>query len=469
MPRAGIAILRVLLFVLLAVAALSPVSAWAQGRQFAVIVALDYNWASEDVRLRFTHSDADRFRRFLNAPELQVLELTDAPNAPANRRATRSNIMSALRSILARTKPGDTVWFYYSGHGKFLQGDNTSYLIPADVTRLDSTTGISVRELRGLLTDKTRNKARTNIVVLDACESGSARRWNEAGASPPLSAPLPEQSGIITFAAARPDRSAFEVETAPIHGGLFTYYLCAGLAGATATPANPQVTLEALQKYVTESVNAACERIGKVPQEPIFLAAQDDWKSVVVGAYRKDVLAQLKIPDANKISPSDATERPPLEPGMIVALAKSSVGVDDDALAYLKERLVDAGVPLLSDEATTPFLATLDAAVQGKVSALAEAERYNARFLLRVKIKSDLRPSPSTPGVTTGNVTMEVELLDVYGRLNAIVTDTAQARPSSQPEKALADAITKVSDKVLLKLKNKLPLKKQTLQRTEAN
>jgi hypothetical protein len=50
-------------------------------------------------------------------------------------------------------KGKDTFWFYFSGHGKFVPADDTSYLIPADVNRLDAVSGLSVRELRSLLTD----------------------------------------------------------------------------------------------------------------------------------------------------------------------------------------------------------------------------------------------------------------------------------------------------------------------------
>jgi hypothetical protein len=426
-----------------------------QGRQFAVIVALDYNWAGPDVRLHFTLSDADRFRRFLGAPAEQTAVLTDAPTAPAGKRATRANILAALRAMTAKVGSQDTFWFYYSGHGKFLKGDDTSYLIPADVQRLDATTGVSVREVRSLLNDKATNRARSSILVLDACESGSSRKWVTAGETEPVLSAL---EGVATFAAARPDRSAYETEKAPVRGGLFTYYLCAGLAGAMTSPQKPDVTLGDLQKYVTDEVNEACERIGKTPQEPVFLASGSDWQSVVVGTHRADVLAGLDMAGANSLNAASVTERPPLEPGMIVALADGSVGVDDGALAYLKEGLVDAGVPLLSTETVAPFLTLLTDPKQTP-AALAEAERYNARLLLRVRVKSNLRESPSTPGVTTGSVSMEAELLDVHGRVSATLTDTVRARPSGQAENVLDDALRKVSAKILTKLKGKLPLK----------
>ena len=380
------------------------------GAIWAVIVGIEYDG---DHHLNFTLSDAERFRRFLKAPPDHTILLTDrSPLPPGSRRATKANILAALKEIAAKTAPNDTLWFYFSGHGKFLQADQASYLIPADVRRLDATTALAAGEVRTLVSDARNCKAHAKILVLDACESGSTKVWREG---PPSASPYLPLEGVVTFAAARPDRSAIETSNDPVHGGIFTYYLCCGMAGAEREAAAPNISLKDLQRYVVAKVNALCQRIQREEQEPVFLlgASAADPEHVLVGQYDPEKLKDLNAAGADALHGKDVQNRPVLEPGVIVVLGKDSTpGVKESDLAGLRGKLIEAGAPILAEETAAEFLETLRDPKRD-AEAQKQAERLGARLLLRVTIIQEMY---ETVGAFSCHMNYRAEFVNVYGR-----------------------------------------------------
>lgn len=100
-----------------------------------------------------------------------VMLTDDTPLKP-----TRSNILSAINSLVRRLKPGDDVWFHYSGHGVLVYDGNRdeesgkdSCLAPLDFQR---TGFINDDTLRSMLVQKIPKGAKL-YAVLDACHSGT--------------------------------------------------------------------------------------------------------------------------------------------------------------------------------------------------------------------------------------------------------------------------------------------------------
>lgn len=105
-----------------------------------------------------------------------------------DRRATKAAILNELQRLERTTKPGDTVLFFFSGHGtssydpevKLDMGPATGALVPADAklsgsreALLDSLL-VGRRDLRPIL--EKMDQDRHVIVVVDACYSGNAVR-----------------------------------------------------------------------------------------------------------------------------------------------------------------------------------------------------------------------------------------------------------------------------------------------------
>jgi hypothetical protein len=95
-------------------------------------------------------------------PKEQVVFLVD-------RAATKARIEAKLRATLAKTKPGDTLWLYYAGHGD--DDANGTHFMPFDVDADDYGTAWSVTSI----VDEIERSFRGDVAVLtaDCCSSGA--------------------------------------------------------------------------------------------------------------------------------------------------------------------------------------------------------------------------------------------------------------------------------------------------------
>jgi uncharacterized caspase-like protein len=122
-----------------------------------------------------------------------------------NQQATLANIERAVRQVLpSATKPGDTVFLYWSGHGGRCADDNRDeadgydeFLVPYDgsgenlnalrrTMLLDDTFGRWVQALDG----------RKLVVILDTCHSGGQATGSKGMSLPGISAP---EGGAANF------------------------------------------------------------------------------------------------------------------------------------------------------------------------------------------------------------------------------------------------------------------------------
>lgn len=195
---------------------------------------------------------------------------TTAPTAATvsitlvNNCATRAAILSALTGLVAVSAPGDTVLFYYAGHGAQIDdvtfftkasGRNDTILTydargPQDA---DYHTEIVDRELNVIIENATHVQGANVVTIFDSCHSITATRSAEAGASrsaptvtvPALHQPvgvlLPTRATVIGhrahLAAAGDDEIAEEApDRSGAQHGVFTTALSAAikqLPGAT--------------------------------------------------------------------------------------------------------------------------------------------------------------------------------------------------------------------------------------------
>jgi hypothetical protein len=145
----------------------------------------DLNGPRNDVALMMS----TLLQRGLEADNILALTDQDSPLPPGATRAdpTRAAILSALASVTGDSVAGDTVLFYFSGHGSQapdLDGDEAGgydeIFLPADAKAWNGTIGavenaIVDDELRlafaGLL-----DKGVTVVAIVDACHSGTGFR-----------------------------------------------------------------------------------------------------------------------------------------------------------------------------------------------------------------------------------------------------------------------------------------------------
>ena len=155
-------------------AALASSAAIAEPVKRALLIGIN-NYAAVP-RLQGSLNDVETMRHVLVSrwgfAESNIAVVTDE-------RATRAGILAALDRLVKEAGPDDIVYFHYSGHGsqvKDLNGDEDDGLDETIIPQ-DGRTG-DVRDITDDELDEifARLKARSALIVLDSCHSGTATR-----------------------------------------------------------------------------------------------------------------------------------------------------------------------------------------------------------------------------------------------------------------------------------------------------
>jgi Caspase domain len=159
------------------------------------------------------------------------------------------------------TKPGDTVLFYYSGHG-VPDNDQDVFLATSDIDpNVPSKRGINFNELAKII----RDCVSTSIVaILDCCYSGSAMisKGHEDDAARLGSSTINRQSEMVAIkgegkcilAASQARGEAYALEEH--NHSVFTYYLLKALKGEVAEAIDNDgcVTVDSLSRSVYKTI-----------------------------------------------------------------------------------------------------------------------------------------------------------------------------------------------------------------------
>jgi uncharacterized caspase-like protein len=213
------------------------------------VVGVD-QYEEANLRLRYAKSDALRLAQALKAPRgnyyaaVEVTTLVDAT-------ATAAAITSSVTEALSRSSPGDTVLFYFAGHG--VRGDGERYyLTPYGFhSNRIAETGLAWSQLAIALS---QSKVRV-IVLLDACHSGFAGSQGSSTSNDAAVAALLRGTSapIVVFAAAKGRQYSFEdgVGRPPRWGGgVFTHALVRALSKEwQANDTNKNGALEISELY----------------------------------------------------------------------------------------------------------------------------------------------------------------------------------------------------------------------------
>ena len=212
----------------------------------------------------FAISDAlaikEAFRKILRIPKENLIEMI-------NDEATLSEIRINLEDLLkSSVKEGDTVYFYFSGHGVPDVRTGEIFILPYDGdTRNPEISSYKVSTLYQILDSL---KAATVFVFLDSCFSGSVRgeeRMLLAEARPGILKvvdPVLASKKLVVITAARGNQIANSSKE-KTHG-LFTYYFLKSLKEG-------KKTTDEVFSYLSEEVKAETRLLGTARyQEPVM-------------------------------------------------------------------------------------------------------------------------------------------------------------------------------------------------------
>ncbi|MEI6429052.1 MAG: GUN4 domain-containing protein [Pseudanabaena sp. ELA607] len=225
----------------------------------AVIVGInDYDEISP---LKYAKSDAERMRDFfmqdLGVSHDDLYFFTDDSPRNAQGRKTQPTY-GTLKSFLGDRfensflSAGDTLWFYFSGHGMPCEGRD--YLLPSDGNpRTMPALGIAISDV----TERLRRSGADNVVMLiDACRSDGAKN---AG----MGIGEEKQQGVITFFSCSPSQVSYEIDE--IGQGAFTNVL---LEALRIQGEGNCATVERFANYLKSRVPQLTQRYKNYAQAP---------------------------------------------------------------------------------------------------------------------------------------------------------------------------------------------------------
>lgn len=207
----------------------APLSKKPDGKKWAVVIGVeDYRSAPA---VPYARRDAQAFKehltRRLNVPEENIFILLD-----------KDALLSEFRDILldrlpARVNSGDTVYFYFAGHGVPDIGNRNPYLLPYDGKPTNPK--ISVLPASELYESLGQLKAENVFVFLDSCFSGAGRSAEEQQmliadariAGFKVNDPVLKQKNIIVMSATETNQVSNAYKDK--QHGLFTYFLLKGM------------------------------------------------------------------------------------------------------------------------------------------------------------------------------------------------------------------------------------------------
>jgi len=225
----------------------------------ALIVGID-NYQSYG-KLRTCRADALAMRKVLvrrcGFSERRVVLLVDDAPEPTNQ-PTYATLRGRIRQVTTLAGRDDELLIFFSGHGETF--GNEGYLVPMNGSRDDTGTLLSLSWLNDQINE---SKARTRMLILDACHAGSASK-GVGGVAP--SAVKPVQTLMLLSCSAReqsyPDKA----------GGVsvFTRFLVEGLSGKADRNKDKRVTHEELFSHLQKAMADWCLASGKT-QTPVLV------------------------------------------------------------------------------------------------------------------------------------------------------------------------------------------------------
>lgn len=180
-----------------------------------------------------------------------------------------------LEGVVEKTVEGDSILFYFAGHG-MSRNDDGFFLLPDTIREEELNTAISLTKIKAIL-DKSKC---STFIILDACHSGiDARDYSEFG----VNLNSMDRSWAILASCSENERSYPDSD---LEQGIFTYYVTKAIK---EWEKNKEITIENLKIIVAKNMEEWCKEKG-VRQHPTLNGS-------VVGIQSIAIRNEKKSPD----------------------------------------------------------------------------------------------------------------------------------------------------------------------------
>lgn len=178
-------------------------------------------------------------------------------------------VRDRLAALFEDRDPDDLVLLYYSGHGILRRGNRLFLATPASDLDRPQARSIAASEVRELM-DQCR--AERQVLILDCCHSGAFGEHAKGAAALAVTDDTFAATGAGRYVLTAADSQQFAWDGGDLKEGdaaarrlsSFTSWLVRGIGAAEAAPEEPEVTLDALFRYVCRRARA--EGAASTPQ-----------------------------------------------------------------------------------------------------------------------------------------------------------------------------------------------------------
>ncbi len=231
------------------------------GERYAFLVAVRQYDKAELTPLRYTENDVTELAAALKKTGYKsenVVLLTQTVGAETTRLLPLAkNIDQELRLLLGELHADDSLLLAFSGHGVQFKGDKQVYYCPADAKLKDRSTLVSLTAIYDLLGDPKVCKARTKVLLVDACRNDPQSQLNKAAGEVELepagvSERPPPPAGVVAFFSCSAGQKSYEHPD--LKHGVFLNFVIEALGGKGDVDGDQDVTLAEVELYTTRNV-----------------------------------------------------------------------------------------------------------------------------------------------------------------------------------------------------------------------
>jgi hypothetical protein len=217
----------------------------ATGKIWAIVVGAAEYTAPTIKSLNFPDDDAYRFHSFLKSPEGGAIK-DEQIRLFIDESATRANIIKSLMEFSEQATSEDVFIFYFSGHG-----------LPGAFLPIDSDGTTNQLRYKELLEILKRSKAKSKIIIADACYSGGLINFKGEELKNSMdnyyNAIHKSQGGLVLLMSSKAEETA--IENNGLRQGVFSHYLLKGLKGAANRDSDELIRINELFDYVQSNVS----------------------------------------------------------------------------------------------------------------------------------------------------------------------------------------------------------------------
>lgn len=188
--------------------------------RFAIIMSVEKYQNFQPTN--FTHADSNLIYRTLTQKCDYAEQHAALFQLSPEEIKSPSDILTEIKSTVKNSKVGDSILFYFAGHGHFSEG-KTYLILPNTTNGAFETTALALDDISNELRLDNRNCFR----LFDACHSGVDVRdgENQPNSHDFIRSINQDGSGWVTIAACKENQ--YSISAPQLGHGLFTYYLCA--------------------------------------------------------------------------------------------------------------------------------------------------------------------------------------------------------------------------------------------------